>query len=259
MKQVKKRIRKIVEAIGYEVYATPREGKITIRRKCPLGRDHLKDCKRILGKDNIRIILDVGANVGQTSISFLEHFPMAMIYSFEPDSRNYKSLVDNIRDNSRIKPVNIALGDTNETATLHRNEFGQTNSLMECSADVSKYMDAWMLKSVDSQPVKVLTIDTFCAEHGIVSIDLLKIDAQGYDLKVLEGARGLLGKCSINMIYVEVIFVPVYLGQPSFAQISEFLDSYGFRLVGLYEMGYGNSYFLVGGNALFVRDYHAKS
>jgi FkbM family methyltransferase len=52
-------------------------------------------------------------------------------------------------------------------------------------------------------PVSVRTIDDFCAEQAIAEIDLLKIDTEGYDLQVLEGARSLLTRGRVRFVYSE--------------------------------------------------------
>jgi hypothetical protein len=51
--------------------------------------------------------------------------------------------------------------------------------------------------------VELRTLDDFCAERGIGRIDLLKIDVEGHELRVLEGARGLLEADAIGFIQFE--------------------------------------------------------
>jgi hypothetical protein len=52
-------------------------------------------------------------------------------------------------------------------------------------------------------PITVTTLDSFCEEHAIPRIDLLKIDTEGYELDVLKGARKMLERNHIGLIQFE--------------------------------------------------------
>ena len=60
------------------------------------------------------------------------------------------------------------------------------------------------------------SLDTFCKDEQIERIDLLKMDVQGGELGILQGARQLLAQKKIAVIYSEVFFVPMYQNQPLF-------------------------------------------
>jgi hypothetical protein len=131
--------------------------------------------------------------------------------------------------------------------------------LLRTSAKARDYLvSADQMDLLSTTTVRVLTLDRFCADHAINKIDLLKIDTQGYELKVLEGAQGLLSRSSIPLIYLEVCFVPYYQDQPLFQQVYEYMYDRHYRLVGLYESGFLTHYYRVGGNALFVHDTMGK-
>ena len=98
--------------------------------------------------------------------------------------------------------------------------------------------------------MKISTVDGYCATQGVTEIDLLKIDAEGYDYRVLQGSSGSLEAKTIKLVLVECHFPPVYEEEASFFKINDFLESKGYKLVDFYDKAYkDNSLGLC--NALF--------
>lgn len=82
--------------------------------------------------------------------------------------------------------------------------------------------------------IETTTLDAFCEEENIEEIDFLQIDVQGADLDVLQGAINLLNK-TILAIQIEVEFSHLYINQPLFADVDNFLRSQKFSLFDLYS------------------------
>lgn len=61
--------------------------------------------------------------------------------------------------------------------------------------------------SIETEMVQTRTIDGFCEQENIEKIDLLKIDTEGFDLEVLEGARKIISQKGIDVIYTELTFM----------------------------------------------------
>jgi len=72
--------------------------------------------------------------------------------------------------------------------------------------------------------------------EGIGRIDLLKIDTEGSELRVLEGAGGLLGESRIRAVYAECKFVRNESPHVLFEDIDRHLTDRGFFFSGFYEM-----------------------
>lgn len=89
-----------------------------------------------------------------------------------------------------------------------------------------------MMKGVATVEVETTTLDTFCQEQGIPGLDFLRTDVQGADLDVLRGATNQLAR-SLLAVEMEVIFSPLYVGQPLFADIDTFMRQHGFMLMQL--------------------------
>jgi FkbM family methyltransferase len=223
-----------------------------LSKRLTLGDDAFADIKTIRG-DDIACVFDVGAHIGQTTAELVQAFPRARIYSFEPDPNSYAELRKVADACPRITTVNAAVGDRDGDATFFVNRFGQTNSLLSTADGAEQYLvtdDAMHLQSQATVPV--LTLDRFCANHKIQRIDVLKLDTQGYELRVLDGAREVLSTLKVPVIFLEVSFVRTYDGQPLFPEVYEYLYVRGYRLVWLYERGFSTHFYSVGANALFI-------
>lgn len=195
------------------------------------------DLKTVVGKFNEKqpVIFDVGANKGQSIDKFKSIWPGSKIHSFEPDKELFGHLSQKVTGQKDITLYEIALGDSNEVLTFHINQKKALNSVLEL--DQSPENRFSKKKILNSYQVQSKTLDTFINEYGFdQSIDLLKIDVQGFDLNVLKGSEYMLEKGKIKSILIEINFHPMYLNQAKPWEIIEFLARYNISLVGLYEI-----------------------
>lgn len=221
-------------------------------KRLALGRDALDDVRTIHGGD-IQWVFDVGAHVGQSAAEFLDAFPRARIHSFEPSPTSYQELCGLATRAPRVTAVNAAVGDQEGHATLYVNKLSVTNSLLKTSPGAGNFLVASdALDAREETKVPVVTLDRYCAGHGIPRIDLLKLDAQGYELRVLEGARELIRREAIPLIHLEVCFVRFYEQQPLFPEVYQYLYDRDYRLVWLYDSSFHAYLYTVAANALFV-------
>lgn len=252
MNIVKRAIVSLLQKAGWEIIKHPSGGCYDVRPAVTLGEDAFRDVQRIYERP-CRTIFDVGANIGQTAEKLASCFPEARIFSFEPGEAAFARLQTVSQRLAAVSPWKLALGRESGAATLYQYHFDETNSLLPKASGAEDFIvDSSHMSEAGTSSVHVTTIDEFCSENGIASIDLLKIDTQGYELEVLAGARRLMQ--SVPFIYVEVAFVRYYEQQPLFQEVYQFLHERGYRLVALYESGYLTHYYQVGGNALFVHE-----
>jgi FkbM family methyltransferase len=206
------------------------------------GIEDVLDIGRLFNPDDA--ILDIGANVGQSAIRFRAAFPSARIVSFEPIAATYAKLKQNTRG-LNIETHNVALGPEAKTETMFLTPFSETNSLVRPpESDL-----------LGSEQVKVTTLDQFVRENSIGPIGLLKIDAEGYDLKVIEGAIHTLAAGAVRFVLVEVGFHPEDERHPLFDKIRYALAPFGFRVFGIYNQSleWTGAPSLRFANALFCR------
>ena len=194
------------------------------------GKDPLLDMLRRI-QSSTPVVFDVGANIGQSIVRFKKVLPKSKIYSFEPSERPFAQLSVEASRYSDVKAFQLALGSSNGELTLYENSSSDMNSFLEMGCNGSGSV-------VGQSVVSVLTIDTFCSEQQINYIDILKIDAQGFDFEVIKGAKQMILDGKIRQIYFEIIFSDMYKNVPRFSEIYDFLLDHGFVLVSLYDFHY---------------------
>ncbi|MEO6232646.1 MAG: FkbM family methyltransferase [Ferruginibacter sp.] len=212
----------------------------------PVGADLFLDIHEKIKYSNLVTVFDVGANVGQTFNWVRFNEPKAKIYSFEPVSSSFEILQKNYSNDALGVLEKLAMGemDGEKTIRLFRDQTvlnSLKHELMNHEADAV------------TETISVTTLDAYCSINNIHKIDLLKIDTEGYEFNVLEGAANLLEKAAISFIYCEVGFMKQNVRNTYFADLTEWLAKKNYYFFGLYQMGNydwkrGN-YF---GNALYV-------
>lgn len=193
-----------------------------------------------------RIILDIGANIGQTATRYRAMFPEAHIFSFEPDPETFKKLEAACAGDTRVSPIPLALSSRQESVPMYIMAHRELNSFLKPSGDWARTEKVIEIQST--------TVDMFCHERGIEQIDILKVDVQGAELAVFRGAAGMFQKRAVRAVFTEVYFDPVYTGMPVFADLDGELRSHGFRLHGIYSLTAGSDGHLDLGNALYYLD-----
>ena len=148
--------------------------------------------------------------------------------AFEPDP------VECGRLNKQSWPYDIrflpnALGSQDGTsATLHITKKPGCSSLLKPNYDLCNQFEFGSnMEIVGQYPMTLSRLDTVCD----VQPDMLKVDTQGTELDILQGAGRLLDR--VMAVELEVEFVPQYEGQALFADIDAFMRSKGFMLRGL--------------------------
>ena len=83
------------------------------------GNLSIDDICFLIGKDD-PVIIEVGANIGQTTMEFIKKIPNAKIYCFEPDPRAASKFRENIPNNENVRLFECAVGDVNGSVTFHQ-------------------------------------------------------------------------------------------------------------------------------------------
>jgi FkbM family methyltransferase len=229
--------RRVLRPLGYAK---------TDRNRCLNQREALL---RLLPMQQVKTIFDVGANFGQSAVGFRKAYPNATIYSFEPFEGAYSTLCETVADDSNVKTFQLALSNEPGETTFYINNSDANHSLLPQDSDGHIWAD---IDHVDQQTLRAESIDNFCNANGIDHIDLLKVDTEGGDLKVLEGAQELLRQQKIDVVYVEILFVPIFAGQGAFHEVCAHMDSLGYNLFDLFDHRYAKDGRLKLSNALFV-------
>lgn len=159
--------------------------------------------EKLQKKNGETIFFDVGANIGKYTLALQKYKGNAKIYSFEPNPYSFQKLTENTK---HIKNQNIELcecGLSSDTGILEIITDG--DNLSSSHASVHSEVYDKLRKPEIQKRIRALfySLDDFCMKHNIHHIDLLKIDTEGHELSVLNGAKKMLESNKIDMIQFE--------------------------------------------------------
>ena len=181
------------------------------------------------------VIFDLGAHVGGVTKVYLEQFPHASIYCFEPFPEAFQRLSNNTKDDVGVRCFETAVSEAQGTAVFNSNLSAATNSLLPTDERGASFWGEGLLQTSSQFEVNTTTLDAFCSEQDIAHIDILKIDVQGAEFSVLKGAGGMLKKQQISLIYTELIMCPTYKGQHKLHEYLSYLDSLGYEFLDFFN------------------------
>lgn len=181
------------------------------------------------------VIFDVGAHHGDTYVDYRSRFPHAIIHLIEPYSESISILNQRTLDDPDTHIHEIALSNEKGERLFHINESTATNSLNALNSNATAIWSSELLKQKDTTFVPTVTLDSLCKELSIQSIDILKIDVQGAELEVLEGATQLLEKHAIGLVQFEFIAANTYENQEPLHNYLEFMHRHNYYLLDFYQ------------------------
>lgn len=223
--KIKKTLARIINHFGYDLHRIP---------------DPFIDQKNLIKGIKGPVIFDVGAHHGQTSIMYSKLFKNGLIYSFEPYAESFKYLSTKVKRYDNIKPFNVALGNKIGKSKFYINPSSPTNSLLPTDAKAPQIWGDGLLESTDQTEVDVVTIDSFVEKYEIKRVDILKLDTQGTEYQIIEGAGKAFSEGRIKVIYTEIITMPTYIGQKELHEVLHIIQDKGFRLHNFYNYSLTN-------------------
>ncbi len=196
--------------------------------RCPRGPNIFQDIQNSLPHYRGEVVFDVGANVGQSAKQFLEWFPTAEIYCFEPVSASLLQLKKNIPSDAPVKCFRLAFGSAAREGVIHLEDDSKLTFLEGQAKDRIRNGSA-------TEAVNVDTLDRFCSNSEIPRISYLKIDTEGGDLDVLQGGERMLSEQRIDLVELEAGMNPGNNRHVPFEILKRHLESRDYALFGIYE------------------------
>lgn len=193
------------------------------------------------------IVFDVGANEGQTIRRMSRIFQNPKIYAFEPIPELVKKLHKNFSDevsSGNLILVNAACGNVDSQSNFYVNAVSGHSSLLRLRPN-----SEWLKRRSGEKHLKpeeytkeiikvdVITLDEFTNMSGVEHINFLKLDTQGSELDILNGAKNLLSKGKIDLIQTELIHNAIYESSSKFEEIQSIFTSADYRLVAVSNGG----------------------
>tara|TARA_B100001175_G_C19465640_1_gene618934 strand:- start:657 stop:1370 length:714 start_codon:yes stop_codon:yes gene_type:complete len=183
------------------------------------------------------IVIDVGAHKGETISLFSKNFNIRSIDCYEASKKNFVFL-ENFKKNklkSKINIHNLALGA--EEKEMDFFQTSESSSSTFCKIDFnSKYfkrkkkiLDFFHKENyiVDKQKIKLTTLENEFTKFNYKSIDILKIDTEGFEFDVIKGAKNKIKE--IKYIYFEHHFDSMIIKDYKFSQIHDYLTQFNFK------------------------------
>ena len=197
---------------------------------------YLNTYKIMLKIKNLRIypntFIDVGANRGMFTKTVNYIYPDCNIYSFEPIEACYFELKRLENTISTLKSFNCALSDYNGSAQFNESLYDYSSSLLKMT---EKHQSAFPYTKVKSvYKVDVHTFKYFSNKIKLIAPTILKIDVQGAELKVMDGAGEMLN--IVDYILCEVSFAKLYEGQPLVNEVINYMSKKGFILIDIVSL-----------------------
>ena len=193
----------------------------------------IKNKNKILNHFNIDLVLDVGANIGQTRDQLRNLGYKKKILSFEPLSKEHEILKFKSKNDHKWTIYDkCAIGNTIDKKHINVSKNSYSSSIL--SILPSHLEIAPESKYIDKEEVKIITLDSI---FDMISKDskniYLKIDTQGYEDRVLEGLSKNINK--ICLIEIELSLLPLYKDQKIWNFFIELLKKKNFGVWSISE------------------------
>ena len=188
--------------------------------------------QRLLAYNNIDLVFDVGANIGQYAKLLRELGYSGRIVSFEPLSSAYSRLKA-VSEKDPLWEIAPQAAIGNQEGEIIINIAGNSYS-----SSALPMLDAHLESAPESaysgsETVKLSRLDTLAKNYikSETKSIFLKIDVQGLEKQVLEGATAILPL--VKGIKLELSLVPLYEGQVLFQEMIDIVEKLGYELYGI--------------------------
>lgn len=192
------------------------------------------------------VILDCGSHIGVDSLEFVNLNSNCIVHAIEPVSEIYNKLKENCKQFKQIITYNIALSDSTKEDIIYISSGTSdgSSSLLQPKDHLIDHPDVIFSKT---ESIQCFTLDTWANNNGINKIDLLWLDMQGMELKMLKESKVILE--SVTAIHTEVSMHETYEGVETYDEVKKFLLQKGFKVkIEAIPSGWDM------GNVLFIRD-----
>lgn len=216
MGRIARAIKNLSNSFGYDIVRYPPR----------IFLDRIK----LMNHYNIDVIFDIGANKGQYAHEMRKFGYNKKIVSFEPLKSAFSELAQSVKKDPDWQAENIAIGNYSGESTINIAGNSVSSSLLNMLDIVEQH--APEAKYIGQEKINVRTLDEVLPKYVTAENKLfVKIDAQGFEKQVLEGAAN-----SFNLItgmQIELSLFELYAGAPLYTEIIALLQSRGYVMVAM--------------------------
>jgi FkbM family methyltransferase len=202
-------------------------------------------------------VLDVGSHKGETFRHFSNLIPGDLTYfGFEPNPESFAALsgiAESASNTSRsVSFFPTAVGATSESVVFRIAKASEVSGILVPETELLERVPSGDHELKATVEVDQICVDDFIERNQLGSVDILKIDTEGYDLEVVRGAVNSLRRGLVDVVVCEVFFVKYRENQAFFWDIATELASLGFSFVNLFDARNTSQARLYTANAIWV-------
>ena len=187
----------------------------------------MRQIVKLIETNNISLVLDIGANMGHYAHNLITLGYNKRMVSFEPLSEAYETLLKNSKDYKNWQVFErCALGNEIGEASINISKNSYSSSLLDVLN--SHTTAAPQAEFISNETTPVLTLDSIAKQLKLSDERIfMKIDTQGFEDRVIEGAQDSLKY--IDLIQLELSLIPLYEGGKTIDWMIPFLNGFGYE------------------------------
>jgi FkbM family methyltransferase len=167
-----------------------------------------------ISKDDI--VIDCGANYADLFIWLKEKIKPENYITFEPGNEEFKTIIENAPQSTNN---NIGLGNENCIKKFYINKQSADSSFIEPNF------------YTETAELKTITLSSYINKHGIKKIKLLKLEAEGFEPEILDGAHDIM--YLIEYVAIDGGYERGVLREETFSYLTNFLINHGYEMMGI--------------------------
>ena len=241
-------IQKLINLTGYKLT------KLT-----SIDKGDIDEITKYLINIQTPVIFDVGANQGQSIKKYKKLYNDARIHSFEPQAKEVEILKKKYENDQKLFLNCVAVGEKQGTLDFNINVESSHSSFKNLIPNTTWIKKRSLREKIKSEkytiekiPTRIITLDDYAKKNKVNNIDILKIDTQGYEDKVLQGAQELLKNKKIKLIKLEMIFSEIYENPLQIYDVEKFLILNDYKLFGISNGGSLISHYIYQADFIYV-------
>jgi FkbM family methyltransferase len=187
-----------------------------------------------------KLVLDIGANIGDVTLAALNTYPKCQVICFEPVDTTFQILEKRLAPYAdRVTIFREALSSANGKSEINITSFHGANSI-EPQSQMHSTLNPHV-KEVGKQRISLSRLDDIAQQFPNKKIDIMKIDVEGHELDVISGGRNFIQN-NVDTIIVEASLMrdPSWDRQ-SFVDMFSLLGEMGFRLINVFDFNYAEN------------------